>query len=142
MSNIEAAADIIYGYLECLPSCDTAGKDENGRCTDCASDALDIAYDLKDAGLLGKRGPAALDYTEPPHPTTLFTLEDHSAAPNGTIIVDEHGWPRVKDANGRWFRPADSNCCNYYAMTGPSEVLRWGWGKYDVSDEAPEVAQK
>nr|DAL41029.1 MAG TPA_asm: hypothetical protein [Caudoviricetes sp.] len=55
----EQAAAIIYGYLECLPSCDTADKDEQGRCKDCYHEALDTAYELRHAGLL------ALDAPEP-----------------------------------------------------------------------------
>lgn len=53
-------ADIIYGYLDCRPSCDTAGKDEQGRCKDCFYIALEAAYELRDAGLLAPDTISAL----------------------------------------------------------------------------------
>ena len=52
MSNIKRAAERIWGYLECQPSCDTAGQDERQRCNDCMETAHNCAADLAEAGLL------------------------------------------------------------------------------------------
>lgn len=56
----DQVANIIYGYLDCRPSCDTAGKDEQGRCKDCFYIALEAAYELRDAGLLAPDTISAL----------------------------------------------------------------------------------
>ena len=58
MSNKERAAELIWGYLECQPSCDTAGQDEHQRCNDCMETAHDCAVELANAGLLAPELPA------------------------------------------------------------------------------------
>ena len=60
MSNQERAAELIWGYLECQPSCDTAGQDERQRCNDCMETAQNCAADLADAGLLAPDLPEPL----------------------------------------------------------------------------------
>lgn len=56
----EKVANIIYGYLDCRPSCDAADKDEQGRCRDCYYVALEAAYELRDADLLAPDTTSAL----------------------------------------------------------------------------------
>lgn len=94
----------------------------------------EVGDEFKARRLIGYLADSGI-FTQP-GPRTLNTLEDHENAPAGTIVVDEDGWPCVKDAAGRWFKPGAQNCCNYYYMSGTSEVMRWGWDKYDTAKEA------
>ena len=109
MSNQERAAELIWGYLECQPSCDTAGQDERQRCNDCMETAQNCAADLADAGLLAPDLPEPAIYdglVEWDTPRGYVNVEngvivaayDHRAAPSvaaNTLIVDDRDAARA-----------------------------------------------